>query len=1139
MHQRRAGLSSIFLALTIALTLLPAGPARPAAAQSSTPIPCSQSPFGAVIDLGREQELFLGFTVVDTGTPGALGGYRFDHDSEADAIHERELIVDEGTPNPSRDQISSRAATTADLNGDGRSEFIQSFSDGGNYQLTVYRVNGTPDQDGLLTDYQDDAGNHSERAMAGGDVLGLDNGREQVVVASRSPAGALTVQVFEGNDTGNIARKVAVWRSTTNNRAQPTKIQVATGNLDNDGYVDIVVAFQQASGNAIQFVYLEYEPNHQSGSGNDFAQNLVERAKGSEFANAPRSLRLELADLNGDSTDEVVLAHEQKDGAPISVAVFRYNLVDAGFDRRASGLFGGGNHGFDMATGDIDGISGNIRQEEIVLAFHSNGAFGFPAGLAVQALRLTALDTESPQLSSIAYLGDGNDGRNSARNVALAVADLNKDNRSEIVVAFSDSSPAGFQMAYLRYKSPQSFELVHSGRFDATLNAAPDLVAADWDNDSLRGKAQGLCERIVEHQVTSAVFVPPFWENMQGELFKEGSIGQSRAEESSVETSFTYSHGHAASAYLGISAGISLFDIVELGAAVKATASAEYSTSNRRASANITSEVRTVGRSFNDDGVAFEPANYKCYSYQLYENGVAVPVSDAGVRLCEYVPLDNSSITALAGSSLNGWDSNLGSETEYVPISRDWANRGLFRGAFAAQSSNQATAARALDSEIVAGSFVGAPVAETNVEDRPWWQVDLGAVQPISKIRIWAPPASLANFVVLVADSDFRQMPGHENPANLIGKAGVKAYTLADLGLSVADTANEVTTLLTLVNKVEPISGRFVRVQRNDTAALKLSEVQIFGPNHEDPDRYPLDVRDTDPDDGFFEAQLFNPYEQDAQKKFTWVKVRGRLIWGGNLNPNLPTLLSSQGGESSAYWSLSSTSGGSQISAQGIESNSSIGVEFDVEAGVLVKVQAGGAVSTTTGVAEETVFSSSWSNSFDLGGAVPNLPKEYDGQSWAARCQYGIRPYFYELSDQSSFGYTQRYTVLDYTVPDGSSHSFLLNRLVDLSDCRNGNQVASTPAPAPDPLAMTTGSPQTFFVLANDKGLGLRITGVGQPSNGKVSFSPRSITYTPNSGFVGKDSFSYTVTDAKGQTSTGTVTVTVDPIRVYLPGIRR
>ncbi|NJN46473.1 MAG: tandem-95 repeat protein [Candidatus Competibacteraceae bacterium] len=70
--------------------------------------------------------------------------------------------------------------------------------------------------------------------------------------------------------------------------------------------------------------------------------------------------------------------------------------------------------------------------------------------------------------------------------------------------------------------------------------------------------------------------------------------------------------------------------------------------------------------------------------------------------------------------------------------------------------------------------------------------------------------------------------------------------------------------------------------------------------------------------------------------------------------------------------------------------------------------------------------------------------------------------------------------------------------------------------------------PVTIAVLANDTGAGLAISQVTDPAGGTVIVNVDStITYTPNPDFVGTDVFTYTITDAFGQSDTAFVTITV------------
>ena len=79
----------------------------------------------------------------------------------------------------------------------------------------------------------------------------------------------------------------------------------------------------------------------------------------------------------------------------------------------------------------------------------------------------------------------------------------------------------------------------------------------------------------------------------------------------------------------------------------------------------------------------------------------------------------------------------------------------------------------------------------------------------------------------------------------------------------------------------------------------------------------------------------------------------------------------------------------------------------------------------------------------------------------------------------------------------------------------------------------------TTNVLANDTFEGSPdVTAVTQGANGSVTLNPDdTVTYTPNSGFSGTDSYTYTVTSG-GVTETATVDVTVQPPAVTVANIK-
>ncbi len=94
------------------------------------------------------------------------------------------------------------------------------------------------------------------------------------------------------------------------------------------------------------------------------------------------------------------------------------------------------------------------------------------------------------------------------------------------------------------------------------------------------------------------------------------------------------------------------------------------------------------------------------------------------------------------------------------------------------------------------------------------------------------------------------------------------------------------------------------------------------------------------------------------------------------------------------------------------------------------------------------------------------------------------------------------------------------------------NAVAASTVIAYDDRADTTleRSTTTGNVLANDVGVGLNITAFDATSTqggSVIGNADNTFTYRPPAGFLGIDTFSYTITDSRGRTDRGTVTVAV------------
>ena len=117
--------------------------------------------------------------------------------------------------------------------------------------------------------------------------------------------------------------------------------------------------------------------------------------------------------------------------------------------------------------------------------------------------------------------------------------------------------------------------------------------------------------------------------------------------------------------------------------------------------------------------------------------------------------------------------------------------------------------------------------------------------------------------------------------------------------------------------------------------------------------------------------------------------------------------------------------------------------------------------------------------------------------------------------------------IFDYVITDGHGNA---------AAARVNVLVAPTPSPnnppnaANDTATTEADTPVTINVLANDSDPDrdpLNVVGVTDPPRGSVAATSNLVRYSPDPGFVGNDSFNYTISDGRGATDTATVTVTV------------
>ena len=130
-----------------------------------------------------------------------------------------------------------------------------------------------------------------------------------------------------------------------------------------------------------------------------------------------------------------------------------------------------------------------------------------------------------------------------------------------------------------------------------------------------------------------------------------------------------------------------------------------------------------------------------------------------------------------------------------------------------------------------------------------------------------------------------------------------------------------------------------------------------------------------------------------------------------------------------------------------------------------------------------------------------------------------------------------------YIVSDGRGGTAQGSVTVTVSSASGSNRI---PIASSDNATTTQGKAITINVLANDSDPdndALTISITSQPDHGAATVNNQQVVYTPNAGFVGSDSFTYTIVDGKGGAATATVTVTVSEQSgsqmIYLPLIEK
>ena len=174
---------------------------------------------------------------------------------------------------------------------------------------------------------------------------------------------------------------------------------------------------------------------------------------------------------------------------------------------------------------------------------------------------------------------------------------------------------------------------------------------------------------------------------------------------------------------------------------------------------------------------------------------------------------------------------------------------------------------------------------------------------------------------------------------------------------------------------------------------------------------------------------------------------------------------------------------------------------------------------TASVVEGETVTIDVLANDTDADGDNLTITSKTDGRSGTV-----------QLIGDSSLSYTANAgstgtDTFTYTISDGEGGTQTGSVTVTINAKPNTAPVANN-----DTATVASGYSVNVDVLANDTdadGHSLTISEVTQGGYGTTVIKDGKVTYTPNAGYSGTDTFTYTVSDRNGGTQTGTVTINV------------
>jgi len=660
--------------------------------------------------------------------------------------------------------------------------------------------------------------------------------------------------------------------------------------------------------------------------------------------------------------------------------------------------------------------------------------------------------------------------------VKVGVGDMNKDGLPEVLVAVNSNGSGVDSHVFTRQANGSFGRATYSAPADTGITNM-DIAFSDFDGDGVTAvisNVSGDCANVNDTAIFALSWMPPYFSVPQSNSARFATYGKSSSTSSSTEDHSESYFSNSLSLSVGFEAEVSIpiaaIKVEEISA--KVTVGAEYQFSDGETHGEENTYSINEGFSVGNDNlgtdeeavVVYQTANSNCYTY-IMATADKGTLPKSKLRACN----PTSGVPSMSSLGAKYWNLSGTVQEPYhwVPAQRDWASEALWHTVkygsdpatpitfVAGHGPDKAVDGRFAPLKHGTGSpedVDAADVLSSSAVNLPYLEIDLGFVREIRGVRVFPsanacvpptdpPPVNydclssaapldfgdavldLAGFRLYASATPFAgYAPPTDDDFTNVVLNGISTFVQSGDGEGVYRAWN----IWTADDGGNPVHARYLRLQKPASGKISISEIQVFGDTHTEPQYYPEGVCDATVGDGIFKAYVYD----FVDRQYKTIQVRGDMIWNGGVdgaNNGVPSCTNDasvrQGpiwaatfvttGGSAMDWNLSSDNTKSDSVTRSDEWSGRVGAEFEAKTGGDVLAVVGAAYEFVGGISKEHQSGRSVSAGFELGGGVggfPNIaPRAYP-------CNYFPRPYNFTTKDFSDTGYQHNYSVTDYVI---------------------------------------------------------------------------------------------------------------------------